>query len=267
MRLPRLSRGLQGLEAVGPVRQRRTRRYHRLAQHCEFPGLLHVAHDAIPERFGRSAEPGDAEQSPDDEEVSDSTDSEGVAIPPPFELAVPPSDSDPSSSSSQSSSTVSPTPSPPRTPPRTPPPREEWPALSPQAPRLPTRVAPWPQRQGTVPVVAPRAPPAPRPAAQRPAPVTPAPAPNAAATGLRGSARSNAGIAPAANWFDATAQLKGKVKGVPVASYCEHGVPRAAHALGVPCAPISSPHTCGSGDVLRPSAERARVRAQLPSRA
>jgi transposase InsO family protein len=39
----------------------------------EFPGLLRVAHDAIPERFGRSAEPGDAERSPDDEEVSDLT--------------------------------------------------------------------------------------------------------------------------------------------------------------------------------------------------
>jgi hypothetical protein len=44
-----------------------------------------------------------------------------------------------------------------------------------------------------------------------------------AATGLRRSAHSAAGVAPAANWFDATAQLKGKVKGVPVASYCKHG--------------------------------------------
>jgi transposase InsO family protein len=140
----------------------------------EFPGLSRVAHDTIPERFGRSAEPGDAERSPDDKEVSDPTDSEGVAIPPPFEPAVPPSDSDSSSSSSRSSSTASPTPSPPHTPPRTPPPREEWPTLSPQAPRLPTRVAPWPQRQGTVPVVAPcTAPAASRPAAQRPAPAAP----------------------------------------------------------------------------------------------
>jgi hypothetical protein len=48
----------------------------------KFPGLSRVAHDAIPKRFGRSAEPGDAERSPDDEEVSDSTGSEGVAIPP-----------------------------------------------------------------------------------------------------------------------------------------------------------------------------------------
>jgi transposase InsO family protein len=191
----------------------------------EFPGLSRVAHDAIPERFGRSAEPGDAERSPNDEEVSDSTDSEGEAIPLPFEPAVPPSDSDSSSSSSRLSSTASPTPSPPHTPPRTPPPREEWPALSPQAPRLPTRVVPWPQRQGIVPDVAPRtAPAAPRPAAQRPAPAAPAPAPEAATTGLRRSARSNAGVAPPTNWFDATAQLKGKVKGVPVASYREHGV-------------------------------------------
>jgi transposase InsO family protein len=108
----------------------------------EFPGLPRVAHDAIPERFGRAAEPGDAERSPDDEEVSDSTDSEGVAILPPFEPAAPLSDSDPSSSNSQSSSTARPTPSPPRTPPQTPPPCEKWLALSPQAPRLPTRVAP-----------------------------------------------------------------------------------------------------------------------------
>jgi hypothetical protein len=209
-----------------------------------FPGLLHVAHDAIPKRFGRSAEPGDAEHSPDDKEVSDSTDSEGLAIPLPFEPAAPPSDSDSSSSSSQSSSTGSPTPSPPRTPPRTLLPREEWPALSPQAPRLPTRVAPWPQQQGTVPVVAPRTAPASRPAAQRPAPAalrpapaTPALAPNAAATGLRRSARSNAGVAPAANWFDATVQLKGKVKGVPVASYREHGT----HLTARPCARTPAP--------------------------
>jgi hypothetical protein len=92
----------------------------------EFPGLSRVAHDAIPKRFGRSAEPGDAERSPDDEEVSDSTGLEGVVIPPPFEPAVPPSDSNSSSSSSQLLSTASPTPSPPHTPPRTPPPREEW---------------------------------------------------------------------------------------------------------------------------------------------
>jgi hypothetical protein len=58
----------------------------------KFPGLLRVAHDAIPERFGRPAKPGDTERSPDEQEVSDSTDSEGVVIPPLFE-AVPPSDS------------------------------------------------------------------------------------------------------------------------------------------------------------------------------
>jgi hypothetical protein len=157
-----------------------------------------VAHDTIPVRFSRAAEPGDAERSPDDEEVSDSTDSEGVMIPVLFELAAPSSDSDSSSSSSQSLSTASPTPSPPRSPPRTPLPREEWSALSPQAPPLPTRVAPWPQQQGTVPVVAPYAVPAPWPAAQHPAPTAPVPAPNAAATGLQRSARSNAGVVPAA---------------------------------------------------------------------
>jgi hypothetical protein len=121
----------------------------------EFPGVWRVAHNTIPKRFGRSAEPGDAENLPDDEEVSDSTDSEGVVIPLPFEPAAPLSDSDPSSSPSSSSSqlsgTASLTPSPPPTPPRTPSPRKEWAALSPQAPHLPTRIAPWPQQQGTVP--------------------------------------------------------------------------------------------------------------------
>jgi hypothetical protein len=95
----------------------------------EFPGLSRVTHDTIFERFGRPAEPGDAERSPDEEEVSDSIDSEGAAIPPPFEPAVPPSDSNSSLSSSRSLSTASLTPSPPRTPPHTPP--DEWPALSP----------------------------------------------------------------------------------------------------------------------------------------
>jgi hypothetical protein len=83
----------------------------------ELPGLSHVGHDTIPEHFSRTAEPGDAECSPDDEEVSDSTDSEGVAIPLPFEPAAPPSDSDSSSSSLRLSSTASPTPSPSHTPP------------------------------------------------------------------------------------------------------------------------------------------------------
>jgi hypothetical protein len=178
----------------------------------EFPGLSRVAHDAIPERSGRPAEPGDAERSPDEEEVSDSTDLEGVAIPPPFEPAAPPSDSDSSSSSSTSSRTASPTPSPPRTPPYTP--LDEWPTLSPPlAPHLPTRVAQWPaRRSGTLPVAA-----APMP------PAMPVSAPTADAPGPRRSARSNAGIVPAPNWFDATARLKGKVRGVPVVFYCEHG--------------------------------------------
>jgi hypothetical protein len=208
----------------------------------EFHGLSRVAHNTIPKHFGRAAEPGDAKHSPDDEEVSNLTDSEGVAIPLPFEPAAPPSDSDSSSSSLRLSSTASPTPSPPRTPPQTPPPREEWPALSPQAPWLPTRIVPWPQRQGTVPVVAPRAAPAAlRPAAQCPAPAALAPAPEAAATGSRRSARSNAGVAPAANWFDATAQLKGKVKGVPVVSYCEHNVRSSARPHARTPAPSREP--------------------------
>jgi hypothetical protein len=67
----------------------------------EFPGLSRVAHYVIPERFGRTAEAGDAERSPDEEDVSNSTNWEGVAIPLPFEPAVPPSDSDSSSSSSR----------------------------------------------------------------------------------------------------------------------------------------------------------------------
>jgi hypothetical protein len=46
----------------------------------EFPGLSRVTHDAIPERFSRAAKPADAERSPNDEEVSDSTDLEGVAF-------------------------------------------------------------------------------------------------------------------------------------------------------------------------------------------
>jgi hypothetical protein len=114
----------------------------------------------------------------------------------------------------------------------------QWLTLSPQAPRLPTRVTPWPQHQGTVPVVAPQtAPAAPRPAAQRPAPAAPAPAQEGAAAGLRRSARSNAGVAPPRNWYGATAQLKGKVKGVPVVSYREHGVCLTAR----PCARTPAP--------------------------
>jgi hypothetical protein len=163
----------------------------------EFPGLSRVAHDAILERFGCPAEPGNAERSPDEEEVSDSTDSEGVAIPPPFELVAPPPDSDSSSSSSSLSSTASPTPSPPHTPPCTL--LDEWPALSPPlAPRLPARVAQWPaRRSGTLAIAAAPVPPA-----------APTPALAADAPGPRRSARSNAGVAPPPNWFDATARLK-----------------------------------------------------------
>jgi transposase InsO family protein len=214
----------------------------------EFPSLSRVAHDAIPERFGRPAEPGDPERSPDDEEVCDSTDSEGVAIPPPFEPAAPPSDSDSSSSSSRSSSTASPTPSPPRTPPRTPP--DEWPALSPSsAPRLPTRVAQWPaRRSGTLPVAAAPVPPA------APAPT---PAPAADAPGPRRSARSDAGVAPPPNWFDATARLKGKMHGVPVVSYREHGVRSTARPRARTPTPSREP-SAGPSNEAPPMRRRRR---------
>jgi hypothetical protein len=186
----------------------------------EFPSLSRVAHDAIPKRFGRSAEPGDAERSPDEED-SDSTDSEGVVILPPCGPAVPPSDSDSSSSSSSLSSTTSPSPSPPRTPPRPAPP-PGLPCTPPQdaapgppsAPKLATRIAPRP---------APPKRPLPTPAARAPAPA-PAPAPavdEPETVGLRRSARSNAGVAPPKSWYNATAQLQGKVRGVPVAPYRE----------------------------------------------
>jgi hypothetical protein len=184
----------------------------------EFPGLSRVAHDAIPERFGRSAEPGDAEHSSDKEEDSDSTDSEGVAILPPSEPAVPPSDSDSSSSSSRSSSTASPSPSPPQTPPRPAPapgpprtPPQDAAPGPPSAPKPATRIAPRP---------APAKRPLPTPAARTPAPA-PAPAPEPApahavkepeAVGPRRSARSTAGVAPARDWYNATAQLQGKVR-------------------------------------------------------
>jgi hypothetical protein len=166
----------------------------------KFPGLLRIALDTIPEHFGRSAKPGDAERSPDEKEVSDSTDSEGVAIPLPFKLAVPPSDSDSSSSTLQSSSTASPTPSSPHMPPRTPP--DKWLALSPPlAPRLPTHIALWPLHQsGTVPV----------PIAPVPPPV-PAPDPADAAPGLRRSARSKAGVAQPTEWYNMTTRMKGKL--------------------------------------------------------
>jgi hypothetical protein len=81
----------------------------------EFPGLLCIAVNTIPKRFCRSAEPSDAEQSPDEEEDSDSTHLQGVAISPWFEPAVPLSDSNSSSSGSSLSSMASPTPSPPST--------------------------------------------------------------------------------------------------------------------------------------------------------
>jgi hypothetical protein len=67
----------------------------------EFPGLSCVTYNAIPQRFGQSAEPGDTKRSPDDEEVSNSMNSEEVAIPLLFELAAPLSHFDSSSSSLQ----------------------------------------------------------------------------------------------------------------------------------------------------------------------
>jgi hypothetical protein len=179
----------------------------------EFPGLLSVAHNTIPERFGRRVEPGDTERSPDEEEVSDLTDLEGVTIPLLFKPAVPRFDSDSSSSSSTSLSTASPTPSSPRTPLHTP--LDEWPALSPpSALHPPMRVEQWPVwRSGTLPV--PAAPALPHASTPNPTADTPGP---------RCSAHSKVGVAHPPNWFDATTRLKGKVRGVPVVSYCEHGV-------------------------------------------
>jgi transposase InsO family protein len=169
----------------------------------KFPGTSRIAHDAIPERFGRPAEPGDVELSPDEEEVSDSTDLERVTIPPPFEPAVPPSDSNSSSSSSRSSSTASPTPSPPGTPPRPAPvPAPATPCRPPQAaahgplsaPRPATRIPPWPALPKR-PLPAPAEPaPAPRARVPVPAPALAVDAPKPA--GLRRSARSNTGVAP-----------------------------------------------------------------------
>jgi hypothetical protein len=54
----------------------------------ELPSLSRVTLDSIPERFGHSAKPGDTEHSPDEEEVPDLTDLEGVTIPLPFKPAV-----------------------------------------------------------------------------------------------------------------------------------------------------------------------------------
>jgi hypothetical protein len=116
-----------------------------------FPGLSRVAHRAIPKRFGCSAEPGDAESSPGEEEDSDSTDSEGVANPLPFEPTVSPSDSDSSLRSSRLLSTASLSPSPLQTPPcpapapgppRTPP--QDAAPGPPSAPKLATHIAPRP---------------------------------------------------------------------------------------------------------------------------
>jgi hypothetical protein len=192
----------------------------------ECPGTLRIAHNAIPKRFGRPAEPGDAECSLDGEEVSDSTDSEGIVISPLFEPAAPPSDSDSSSSGLHSSSTASPSPSPLRTPPRpVPAPAPAPPHTPPQAaapgppsaPRPAKRIAPWP---------APPKRPLPAPAEPAPAPRarTPVPAPASAVdapepAGPHRSARSNAGVAPLLDWYNATARMQGKVQGVPVVSY------------------------------------------------
>jgi hypothetical protein len=203
----------------------------------EFPGLSHTTHDTVPERFGQLAKPGDAEHSPDDEEDSDSTDSEGVTILPPFELAVPPSDSNSSSSSLGLSSMASPSSSPPQTPPRPAPggpprtpPQDAVPGL-PSAPEPATRIAPQP---------APPRQPLPTPAARASAPASvPAHAvEEPEAVSPRQSARSNAGVALPENWYNTMAQLQGKVRGVPVASSCETAT-RAS--------------SCGGIDVLRGS--------------
>jgi hypothetical protein len=154
-----------------------------------------------------------------------------MAIPLPFEPAVPPSDSDSSSSSSRPSSTASLTPSPLRTPPHPAPapalapPRTPPQAAAPgplSAPRPAMRIAPWPAppkhplRAPAVPAPTPRAPapvPAPTPAINAPEPAGP-----------RHSARSNAGVAPPSNWYNAIARMQGKVLDVPVVSYRKTGM-------------------------------------------
>jgi transposase InsO family protein len=50
-----------------------------------------------------------------------------------------------------------------------------------------------------------------------------------------------AGVVPAANWFDATAPLKGKVKGVPVVSYCKHSVRLSTRPCTRSPAPLRGP--------------------------
>jgi hypothetical protein len=122
----------------------------RVPLKISFPGTLRVANDAIPECFGCPTKPGDAEHSPVEEEVSDSADLEGVAIPLVSEPAVAPSDTNLSLSSSQLSSTACLTPSPQRTPlhpvaapalPHMPP---QAPAPGPlSTPRPATRITPW----------------------------------------------------------------------------------------------------------------------------
>jgi hypothetical protein len=65
----------------------------------------------------------------------------------------------------------------------------------------------------------------PSPAPRAPAPV-PAPTPADDApepAGPRRSARSNAGVAPPSNWYNATARMRSQVRGVPVVSYRETG--------------------------------------------
>jgi hypothetical protein len=47
----------------------------------ESPGLLCVTYNAIPQRFGQSAEPGDTKCSPDDEQVSNSMNFGGSSNP------------------------------------------------------------------------------------------------------------------------------------------------------------------------------------------
>jgi hypothetical protein len=167
-----------------------------------FPGLSCVAHDIIPERFGRSTEPSNSKRSPDDEEVSDLTDLVSTACP---------------------------TPSPPRTPPHMPP-YDEWPTLSTATDMYRTVAVATRHRPSCC-----------------PAPSTSCSQACRPACCLYG--RSNAGVAPAANRFDAMAQLEGKVKGVPIVSYRKHGIRSSARSCAHTPAPLCEPSAGPSNEV------------------
>jgi hypothetical protein len=72
--------------------------------------------------------------------------------------------------------------------------------------------------------------PAPTPAVDAPEPAGP-----------RRSARSNAGVAPPSNWYNATARMQGKVLGVPVVSYRETSTRSSSRGHARAPAPLREP--------------------------